>query len=182
MKVMEIRIVLLGIYCVLGTLRAGENRPPLKIGDPAPAFQLRDDEGKWRSLEEFRGKKVVLYFYPKNDTPGCTKEACNFRDNYELYRKHDIEVIGISYDSPESHRRFKEKYQLPFILLSDSHKQVAKAYGAYGGVMKFFMPRRMTFLIDEEGNIVHVFEKVDVSTHALEVLKAFGINPENSGE
>jgi len=158
---------------------AGATKTLLKVGDPAPDFELKDDTGTLRSLKEFRGKKVVVYFYPKDDTPGCTKEACNFRDNYDLYEENHIVVIGINYDSPESHRKFKEKYNLPFILLTDADKQVAKAYGAYGGVMKFFVPRRMTFLIDEQGKIVHIFEKVDVTNHARDVLKAFGIQIES---
>ena len=116
---------------------------------------------------------MVIYFYPKDDTPGCTKEACGFRDNYGLFEKNGIVVLGISYDSPESHQKFKEKYNLPFILLSDETKNVAKAYGAYEGITKFMWPKRITFLIDETGKILHVFEKVTVTEHAQDVLNAF---------
>ncbi len=152
---------------------AGENG--VAVGDTAPDFTLADQDGKPRSLSEFRGKKVVLYFYPKDDTPGCTKEACNFRDNIDLYEKHDIVVLGVSYDSPESHKKFAEKYHLPFILLADTTKAVAKQYGAYRGLTRFLFPKRMTFLIDETGTVIHIFEQVDVSNHAREVLQAFGI-------
>ncbi len=145
------------------------------VGDFAPDFQLLDQKRQLRSLKEFRGQKVVVYFYPKDDTPGCTKEACSFRDSYELYRQHGIVVIGISYDTPESHQKFAEKYQLPFILLADTAKTVAKMYGAYGGMARWFFPKRMTFLIDESGKVVHVFRNVDVTTHAREVLKVYGI-------
>jgi len=145
----------------------------LKIGDPAPSFRLKDETGQWRELSEFKGKKIALYFYPKDNTPGCTSQACSFRDGYDTLQAAGIVVLGISYDSPESHRQFKEKHRLPFPLLSDEDKQVARAYGAYGGLLKFLMPRRYTYLIDEEGRIVHIFKKVDVNRQAEEVLDAF---------
>jgi thioredoxin-dependent peroxiredoxin len=141
----------------------------LKIGDPAPDFKLKDENGIYRSLSEFRGKKVVVYFYPKDDTPGCTKEACSFRDSYNQFAEQGILVIGISYDSPESHKKFKEKYQLPFILLSDDKKAVAKAYNAYNMIVA----KRMTYLIDENGKVYHVFEQVTVTEHADQVLSTF---------
>ena len=100
----------------------GGNKFTIKVGDKAPDFQLIDDSGTERTLTEFKGKKVVVYFYPKNDTPGCTKQACSFRDNYGIYEEKGIIVIGISYDSPESHKKFKQKYNLPFILLSDKKR------------------------------------------------------------
>jgi peroxiredoxin Q/BCP len=142
----------------------------------APDFVLQDESGKWRTLAEFKDKKIVLYFYPKDDTPGCTKEACSFRDNKALYAQHDIIVLGVSYDSPESHKAFKEKYHLPFTLLSDPKKETAKAYGAYAGIMKWFTPQRVTFLINEKGSIIKTMKDVDVSQHATNVLKAFGIS------
>ncbi len=148
---------------------------PVNVGDVAPNFELLDQHRQLRSLEEFRGQKVVVYFYPKDDTPGCTKEACNFRDNYDQFQQHGIVVLGISYDSPESHKEFAEKYQLPFILLADTAKTVAKLYGAYSGVTRWFFPKRMTFLIDEDGKVIHIFRNVDVTAHAREVLEAFGI-------
>lgn len=146
---------------------------PVKVGDPAPDFQLKDDTGKIRTLNEFRGKKVALYFYPKDNTPGCTKEACSFRDGYNALQELGIVVLGVSFDSSESHQRFKDKHKLPFILLSDEKKEVAEAYGASGGLLGTFAAKRYTYLIDEHGAIVHVFTKVDVKNHAEEVMQAF---------
>ena len=151
----------------------GDDAMPVKIGDPAPDFQVKDDAGAIRTLAEFRGKKVVLYFYPKDDTPGCTKEACSFRDGYSTLQDAGIVILGVSFDSPEAHRKFKEKYKLPFALLSDEKKEVAEAYGASGGLLGSLMAKRYTYLIDEDGKIVHIFKKVDVKNHAEEVLQAF---------
>ena len=145
----------------------------VKVGDVAPDFQVKDDSGKSRSLVEFRGKRVVLYFYPKDSTPGCTKEACSFRDGYHKLQEAGIVVLGVSFDSVESHRKFKEKQKLPFILLSDEKKSVADAYGASGGILGSLAAKRYTYLIDETGKIVHIFQKVDVQNHADEVLQAF---------
>lgn len=145
----------------------------IKVGSVAPDFQLKDDAGTVHSLAEFRGKKVVLYFYPKDNTPGCTKEACSFRDGYKELQDAGIVIVGISFDSPESHKKFRDKYKLPFLLLCDEKKEMAKAYGATGGVLGSLMPKRYTYLINEEGRIVHIFEKVDVKNHAEDVLKAF---------
>jgi len=150
-----------------------DSKVVLKVGDTAPDFKLKDDTGKWRTLSEFKGKQVVVYFYPKDDTPGCTKEACSFRDNYKGFEENGIIVLGISYDSPESHKEFKEKYNLPFILLSDEKKKVARAYGAYRGLTKALFPKRITFLINNEGKVMHIFEEVTVTEHANEVLAAF---------
>ena len=145
----------------------------LKIGDPAPGFSLPDETGKLRQLSEFKGKKIALYFYPKDNTPGCTSQACSFRDGYQQLQDAGIVVLGVSYDSPESHRQFKEKHHLPFTLLSDQDKQVAKAYGAYGGLLWFLTPRRYTYLIDEQGILVYIFKEVDVNRQAEEVLEIF---------
>lgn len=141
----------------------------------APAFKLKDETDNWVSLKDFLGKKVVLYFYPKDDSPGCTKEACSFRDNTDIYKQNNVVVLGISYDSPESHAEFKEKYELPFILLSDTNHEVAKAYGADQGLMGKFVADRKTFLINEQGKIIHVFESIDVTNHAIEILKQLGL-------
>ncbi|MEK7297818.1 MAG: peroxiredoxin [Planctomycetota bacterium] len=145
----------------------------VKVGDVAPDFQVKDDSGKSRTLAEFRGKRVVLYFYPKDSTPGCTKEACSFRDGYHKLQEAGIVVLGVSFDSVESHRKFKEKQKLPFILLSDEKKAIADAYGASGGILGSLAAKRYTYLIDETGKIVHIFQKVDVQNHADEVLLAF---------
>ncbi len=132
------------------------------------------------SLEQFRGQKVVLYFYPKDDTPGCTKEACSFRDAYADYREKGIVVLGVSLDDEASHRAFAEKYQLPFTLLADTNHAVAEAYGVYGEQewqgKKFMGLARKTFLIDEQGILVKVFDKVNVEAHSQEVLAAFGLD------
>lgn len=145
----------------------------LKVGDPAPDFKLKDDRENIRSLDEFKGSKLVIYFYPKDDTPGCRKEACSFRDGYQKLTSAGIQVLGISYDSPESHRKFKEKYDLPFSLLSDETREIARAYGAYGGLFRKLGPRRYTFLVNEQGKIIKIFTRVRVEEHASEVLNAF---------
>ncbi len=147
----------------------------LNIGDKAPDFVLPSGEGKAISLKSFRGKKVVLYFYPKDDTPGCTREACSFSENIDRIRKKGAELIGVSADSPDSHKKFGGKYQLPFLLLSDEAKKVIKAYGVwkeksmYG--KKYMGIERTTFIIDEQGEIVHIFPKVKVDGHTDEVLE-----------
>ena len=151
----------------------------LKEGDAAPDFEARDAEGNAFKLSDLRGRRVVLYFYPKDDTPGCTKEACSFRDGFAEFKRRGIEVLGVSTDDERSHRKFAEKYSLPFRLLADTDHRVADLYGVYGE--KQFMGRkymgvaRQTFLIDEGGRIAKVFDKVKVDEHADEVLKAFDV-------
>jgi peroxiredoxin Q/BCP len=147
---------------------------PITSGNPAPDFNLRDENGDYRSLSEFHGQPVVLYFYPKDDTPGCTKEACGFRDGYTAYRQAGVVVLGISPDDPKSHTKFKEKYDLPFTLLADTDHSVAEKYGVWG--LKKYMGReyygvlRTTFLIDAQGIITRVFENVKPEGHAEELL------------
>jgi peroxiredoxin Q/BCP len=150
----------------------------LKQGDRAPAFSLRDAEGKDVSLSSLAGSRVVLYFYPKDDTPGCTTEACSFRDALEDYRKRGIVVLGVSPDSSESHASFRDKHKLSFPLLADPTHEVATQYGAWGkriadGKTSFDITRS-TFLIDEDGNILNLFKQVSPEGHASEVLAAFG--------
>ena len=149
----------------------------LKEGDIAPDFSTRDEKGNPVRLSDFRGQKVVLYFYPKDDTPGCTKEACSLRDNYSSFEEQGIKVLGASLDTEASHQAFASKYNLPFTLLSDTDHSVADAYGVYGeqtwGDKKFMGVARKTFLIDEQGKIKKVFDKVNVEAHADEVLEAF---------
>jgi thioredoxin-dependent peroxiredoxin len=148
----------------------------LKPGSKAPSFELMSDEGKKVSLKDFAGKKVVLYFYPRDNTPGCTKEACSFSENSQRLKKAGAVVIGISADSVASHQKFKEKYNLGFPLLSDPDKEVIEKYGVwkeksmYG--KKMMGIERTTFIIDEQGKIAHVFPKVKVDGHTEEVLKA----------
>ncbi len=149
----------------------------LKEGSAAPAFKTKDADGETVSLKDLRGQKVVLYFYPKDDTPGCTKEACSFRDAFSQYKKKGIAVLGVSPDSEAAHQKFVTKYKLPFTLLADTDRSIAEAYGVWGE--KKFMGRtymgvhRTTFLIDEKGKIKKIFEKVKPEDHATEVLEAF---------
>lgn len=146
----------------------------LNIGDKAPDFILKDKNGNDVSLSQFRGKKVVLYFYPRDNTPGCTRQACAFSAAYDEFRKHNFEVIGISKDSVASHIKFAEKHSLPFILLSDTELTAIKAYGVwqekklYGKVS--FGVVRTTFIIDENGSIEKIMPKVKPDTNAEEIL------------
>ena len=148
---------------------------PISEGIPAPDFQAVDDNGITRHLEDFRGKDVLLYFYPADDTPGCTKEACNFRDDYSDYQKAGVVILGVSPDSVASHVKFKAKYQLPFPLLVDESHKICDAYGVWGP--KKLMGRdyegvlRTTFLINKKGNISRVFENVRPAEHSAEVLE-----------
>lgn len=150
---------------------------PISAGIPAPDFELLDDTNQTRRLADFRGQRVVLYFYPKDDTPGCTKEACNFRDDYSAYEQAGVVVLGVSPDSVESHRKFKAKFQLPFALLADDGHKVCDAYGVWGP--KKFMGKayegvlRTTFLIGPDGTILRVFENVRPAEHSAEVLAVF---------
>ena len=149
----------------------------IKEGDAAPDFSARDTNGNTVRLSELRGKKVVLYFYPKDDTPGCTIEACAFRDAHSVYEERGIKVLGVSLDDESSHQAFTSKYSLPFTLLSDTDHAVSNAYGVYGeqtwGDKKFMGVARKTFLIDEHGKVKKIFNKVDVEAHADAVLAAF---------
>lgn len=148
----------------------------LKEGSKAPAFTLPNQDGKKISLKDFLGKKVVLYFYPKDMTSGCTKEACDFRDHIKLFHNKDVIVLGVSPDSVQSHKKFQEKYNLPFDLLSDETKKVLEKYGVwkeksmYG--KKYFGVERTTFIIDEKGKIKKIFPRVKVDGHIKEVLEA----------
>jgi len=147
----------------------------LQEGVLAPDFALQDQEEVLHNLSDYRGKKVVLYFYPKDDTPGCTKEACSFRDSFGDFRKNGLVVLGVSKDSTSSHAKFQEKYSLPFPLLSDTDTTVIKAYEAWGP--KKYMGReyegvlRITYIIDEEGKILKAYEKVKPQDHAQEILE-----------
>ena len=143
----------------------------IQTGKKAPDFALKDEQGKIHRLSDYRGKIVVLYFYPKDFTPGCTTEACNLRDNYEALQEKGLVILGISYDSPEKHKAFKEKYRLPFSLLSDSSKTVAEKYGAKGNLTGFLVAKRITYLIDKDGTVLHVFEKVNTKSHAQQILE-----------
>jgi peroxiredoxin Q/BCP len=143
---------------------------PLSVGVDAPTFTAKDSEGNTVSLSDFAGKTVVLYFYPKDDTPGCTKQAQSFRDNYAQYQGKDMVVLGISTDDEASHKLFKEKYGLPFQLLADSDRTITKAYDVDGGGYA----KRVTYIIDANGKITHVDQSVKTDTHALDILEAVG--------
>ena len=138
----------------------------LNIGDVAPDFSSVDQDGKPVNLGDFKGKPVVLYFYPKDNTPGCTTEACNFRDNNELYEKAGVKVLGVSVDSQKSHKSFVDKYNLNFTLVADDSKNIAESYGVLGGKTA----SRVTYLIDGEGRIAFVYPKVSPKEHAVEVM------------
>jgi peroxiredoxin Q/BCP len=149
----------------------------LTVGDPAPDFRLPSTEGREISLKEFRGKKnVVLYFYPKDDTPGCTKESCSFRDERPKFDKKEAVILGVSFDDLASHAKFVEKYKLPFMLLSDGDKKVATAYGVYKEKSMYgrtYMGiERSTFVIGKDGKIAQIYRKVKVDGHSDEILEA----------
>jgi thioredoxin-dependent peroxiredoxin len=149
---------------------------PISAGVPAPDFTLQDDTDTTRSLSDYRGQPLVLYFYPKDDTPGCTTEACNFRDDYSAYQQAGVTILGVSPDTPKSHAKFKAKFGLPFPLLADIDHKVCELYGVWG--LKKFMGKeydgvfRTTFIIDPQGKIARVFENVKPAEHSAEVLEA----------
>jgi peroxiredoxin Q/BCP len=146
----------------------------LKEGDKAPAFTAKDQNGKEVSLTDYKGKNVILYFYPKDDTPGCTAESCDFRDNYQSLLSKGFEVIGVSTDDEKSHKKFETKYSLPFTLIADNELKIVEAYGVwveknmYG--KKYMGTARTTFIIDAEGVITHVISKVDTKNSSQQVL------------
>ena len=146
----------------------------LKVGDKAPDFTAKDQDGKDISLSSFKGKKVILYFYPKDDTPGCTAEACNLRDNKETLSTEGYEIIGVSSDDVTSHKSFQQKYSLPFPLVADVDKSINQRYGVWvekeRDGKKFFGTARTTFIIDEKGVITRVIDKVDTKGHAAQIL------------
>ena len=148
----------------------------LKEGDKAPGFTAVDQEGRKVSLSDFAGKSVVLYFYPRDDTPGCTKEACAFRDDFADFKKKGAVVLGVSTDSEKSHAKFVTKYRLPFTLLSDEDKKIVQAYGVWAPKqfmgMKFTGTHRMTFLIGPDGRVKKIWPKVKPAEHAQEVLNS----------
>lgn len=149
----------------------------LQEGDKAPAFTAKDQNGKPISLKDFRGKKVVLYFYPEDDTPTCTVEACNIRDNYSLLKQNGISVLGVSPDDEKKHKKFEQKFNLPFTLLADADKKIIDKYGVWGEKnlygRKYMGLHRTTFLIDEKGIIKKIFKKPKSKIHSEEILKAW---------
>ncbi len=148
----------------------------IAVGEKAPAFRTVDQDGKPVTLSDFKGQKVVLYFYPKDDTPGCTKEACAFRDAWAKFRRRKLAVLGVSVDDAKSHRKFADKYSLPFPLLADTDKKIVKDYGVWGEKSmygrKYLGTNRVTYLIDEKGKIAAVWPKVKPDAHTEEILAA----------
>lgn len=151
----------------------------LKVGDKAPLFSCKDQNGNSINLADFKGQKVVLYFYPKDNTPGCTAQACNIRDNYEDLKKNNIVILGVSADDEKSHLKFIDKFDLPFPLLADTDHSLLNLYGVWGE--KKFMGRtydgihRTTFILDESLNIIEIIEKPKTKDHSAEILEAYNI-------
>ena len=156
---------LLALIGLTGTAAA-----EVAVGDEAPGFRLQDQRGDWHELTDYRGRWVALYFYPKDDTPGCTTEACAFRDNIFAFEDLGAIVMGVSLDDVESHEAFAEKYSLPFPLLADVDAETAKDYGVLGNFMGMKLAKRQSFLIDPEGRVAKHYRKVNPSTHTEEVL------------
>lgn len=144
---------------------------PLAVGDTAPSFTVKDTNGNTVTLSDYAGKTVVLYFYPKDDTPGCTKEACSFRDNYEQYLSKGITVFGVSMDDEASHQAFTQKFNLPFPLLADTDGAITKAYDVDGGGYS----KRVTYVIDGSGKISQVYATVKTDTHATDILSGLAV-------
>ena len=168
-----IKILLLLIICLMGVLifsRASVATDVPQIGEDAPSFRLTDQHGQIRTLAEFSGKWTVLYFYPKDDTPGCTKEACSFRDDLGQLEKLGARVVGISVDDTDSHSKFADKYHLPFPLLADQDGKVAASYGALVNLVVMKIAKRYTFLISPTGKIAKVYLSVDTSRHSQEII------------
>jgi len=149
-------------------------------GQIAPDFSGKDQDGNTVALSDFKGKKVILYFYPKDDTPGCTAEACNFRDNYQFLLKKGFVIIGVSADSEKSHQKFIEKYKLPFPLISDSTKTIINEYGVWGEKKLYGLFSvgiiRTTFIISEEGIIEKIISKVDTKKHTEQIIESLNLN------
>ena len=164
--------ILIGIAIVFYLLRANVMAAPiLKIGDDAPTFALPDSQGNQVNLTDYKGKWLVLYFYPKDDTPGCTTEACHFRDDFKFLESLGAKVVGVSIDDSFSHKKFAEKYNLPFPLLSDSSGEVASRYGALNNFLVVKLAKRYTYLINPQGKIAKIYLSIDTSKHSQEIIE-----------
>jgi peroxiredoxin Q/BCP len=148
----------------------GPSLADINIGQKAPTFNLQDQNGAWHKLEDYKGQWVVLYFYPKDGTPGCTTEACNFRDNIFEFQKLNTQILGVSLDNVKSHQEFSEKYSLPFPILADVDKSCAENYGVLGKFMLMTIAKRQSFIINPDGEIVKHYKKVDSDIHSAEVI------------
>ncbi len=151
-------------------LITGTSIAEINTGQTAPNFNLQDQNGNWHTLDNYKGQWVVLFFYPKDQTPGCTTEACNFRDNIFEFQKLNAQILGVSLDDIESHQAFSEKYSLPYPILADVNKECATEYGVLGKFMMMTIAKRQSFLINPEGQIVKHYKKVDPDTHTKEVI------------
>ena len=167
---MKMRFSSLAAALWLTLLAAAASAEQPTVGDAAPDFELKDQDGEIHAIEDYRGKWVALYFYPKDGTPGCTTEACEFRDNIFAFRDKDCQILGVSLDDEESHKEFSEKHGLPFPLLADTDGATAEAYGVKSRMLGFTVAKRQTFLIDPDGNVARHYENVDPDTHSQEIL------------
>ena len=175
---MKRKVTLLIVAILIGlaipfTMKSQKNNDPLKVGDPAPEFSLLDQNGDQFSSSDHLGQKaMVIYFYPKDDTPGCTKEACSFRDSFEEFTDRNVLVVGISADSVESHRNFAKKYNLPFTLLADTDNEVRNLFGVKSNLMGL-IPGRVTYVVDQKGTVIYMFDSQFKATkHITEALQA----------
>jgi len=171
-KFIYVLVVLIAVLIIKETMK---NKPkePLKVGDSIPAFKLQDQDGNWFNSEAIIGKQpAVIYFYPKDDTPGCTKEACKFRDEFEVFNDLNAKVIGISSDDVASHKKFAEKYHLPFTLLADTKKQVRRLFGVPKSTLGL-LPGRVTYIVNKKGLIIYIFNsQFGAEKHIEEAIKA----------
>jgi len=161
--------ILLALVLALVSMPLFAGEPP-GVGADAPSFKLQDQNGDWHASEDYRGQWLAVYFYPKDDTPGCTKEACNFRDNIYAFKAIGAAVVGVSVDDVESHKEFSDKYKLPFTLLADEDHAMAAAYGVLKDYKLVKIASRQSFLLDPDGKIAKHYAKVDPDTHTEEVL------------
>ena len=171
MRALAVRKTTFFVAVVIGFIVAGIAAAAAQVGSSAPAFKLQDQEGKWHSLSDYAGQWLVLYFYPKDMTPGCTTQACDFRDNIFAFKKAGTAVLGISVDDVASHKKFAAEHGLPFPILADSSKQTTKDYGVLRSLFGMKLASRETFIIDPQGKIVKHYEHVDPKGHSQVVLK-----------
>ncbi len=155
---------------VISLLMTGIARAEVSEGETAPGFELPDQTGKIHTLEQYQGQWVVLYFYPKNDTPGCTTQACEFRDNIFAFRRLNATILGVSFDDVDSHKEFADEYNLPFAILADTDGQAVDAYGVRGGFGLMDIAKRQTFIISPDGKVAKHYEKVRPDEHSAEVI------------
>ena len=169
-KMKIILLLVFGILLIILALKSNAASKLPNVGDLAPSFSLVDQSGQIKRLEDYSGKWVVLYFYPKDDTPGCTKEACSFRDDLKKLEKLGAQIIGVSVDDADSHAKFASKYHLPFPLLADQDAKVAESYGAVNNLLIIKIAKRYTFLIDPSGRVAQIYLDVDTSRHSQEII------------